>query len=277
MITTTFCIYNNQGVLAIHDERSTNMMRILCILIFLCLLTGNLHAQDAFTHAQNQFALKIYQQAKPDNANFFISPLSVNIALAMLMEGAAGETREELATLLGVEEIDSVSTLYPSLFSKLQQEQRLLQQLSTKEYGTPKSNLVLSNSLWYNTKLAILPAYATIARDYYHAELFGYSDAEVGTVQNKINAWVREKTNQRITSLPSPLDAQTKLTVLNATYFMAEWETKFDKDLTEKREFTSLDNTSKDIDFMYTRRLMRYYENDDIQAISLPYRYSSLC
>lgn len=251
---------------------------LLCSL--LCVTAETAHAQQAFINAQNQFALKLYQQIDNDSSNVFISPMSINIALALAMEGSAGETREELLTVLGLRSIENVSWSYRSLIPRHQREARWrgreetqfrINGLVVDGMTENRSYLSISNALWYNTKFSILPEYLAKAQSDYDADAFGYSDADIGTIQGKVDTWVSERTYGKIPSVPASIDERTGVVILNATYMMAPWAERFDRELTEEREFTSIDHSSKDIDFMYSRRLMNYYEDDDIQAVFLPY------
>ena len=55
----------------------------------------------------------------------------------------------------------------------------------------------------------------------------------------KINQWVGRQTLQKINDLvePNSFDAMTKLVLVNAIYFKADWAKTFDKQLTKKKRF----------------------------------------
>jgi serpin B len=58
-------------------------------------------------------------------------------------------------------------------------------------------------------------------------------------VRQQINTWVAEQTEQRIKDLlpPRAVGPATKLVIVNAIYFLADWATPFDKAQTQPRDF----------------------------------------
>ncbi|HTU90585.1 MAG TPA: serpin family protein [Gemmataceae bacterium] len=58
------------------------------------------------TTARNTFAARLYDKLTSTHAgqNFFLSPLSIQVALAMTAVGAKGETRQEMIDLIGAAE-----------------------------------------------------------------------------------------------------------------------------------------------------------------------------
>jgi serine protease inhibitor len=64
-------------------------------------LTAN---QQQIVDSTNTFGLNIFKEVvtnSDENANVFISPLSISMALSMLYNGTANATREELKDVLG--------------------------------------------------------------------------------------------------------------------------------------------------------------------------------
>ena len=59
----------------------------------------------------------------------------------------------------------------------------------------------------------------------------------------------------------------------NALYFKADWQNKFKKESTFKREFFSSADSKREIDFLHASAVNRNYaENDQFQVLSLPYK-----
>ena len=58
--------------------------------------------EQRIVQADNSFGLKLYKALHEDNPtdNLFISPLSVSMALGMALNGADGETRDEMIRVL---------------------------------------------------------------------------------------------------------------------------------------------------------------------------------
>jgi serpin B len=59
-------------------------------------------SEQAITEANNNFGLKLFRQIASIEAesNIFISPLSISMALGMAYNGADGETRSEMHSML---------------------------------------------------------------------------------------------------------------------------------------------------------------------------------
>ena len=57
------------------------------------------HAADTqnVVDANNQFAFDLYEQLKGEEGNVFFSPYSISTALAMVYEGARGETATQIS------------------------------------------------------------------------------------------------------------------------------------------------------------------------------------
>jgi len=62
----------------------------------------NQQAMNQVALANNNFAVDLYRQLAPENAdkNLFFSPYSISSALTMTMEGARGETAQQMGTVL---------------------------------------------------------------------------------------------------------------------------------------------------------------------------------
>ena len=59
--------------------------------------------------------------------------------------------------------------------------------------------------------------------------------------------------------------------MVNAVYFKADWVNEFDKDNTKKMPFLT-PNGPVDVDMMFDKKQVDYYEDEKVQAIRLPYQ-----
>jgi serpin B len=89
----------------------------------------------------------------------------------------------------------------------------------------------------------------------------------------RINAWVADKTEQRIRDMlaPGSVDTLTRLILVNAVYFNAAWQRKFTAGATASDTFTKLDGSTTRVDMMNQEALFPYTEGADYQAAALPY------
>ncbi|CAE7616708.1 SERPINB2 [Symbiodinium pilosum] len=103
-------------------------------------------------------------------------------------------------------------------------------------------------------------------------ERFGAEAHELaGTDPEPINEWVKDKTLARIPTLfDSPLDPMTAMVLVNTVFFKGSWVTVFDVARTRRSEFRNF-SSRLPCDMMYKKDRMMYMENDQLQAVRLPY------
>ena len=92
--------------------------------------------------------------------------------------------------------------------------------------------------------------------------------------RSAINKWVAKNTNDRITGLV-PEGAVTKATSLvltNAVYFLGTWERPFDEKTTTRADFFITPSKKTEVDMMKNFGHFKYFESDELQAVSLPYK-----
>jgi serpin B len=89
---------------------------------------------------------------------------------------------------------------------------------------------------------------------------------------------VSERTEERIPELlgPGAVDARTRLVLVNAIYFLADWRTPFPADGTGPRPFHLADGGTVDVPTMSETFRAGYAERDGLQVLTLPYRDEAL-
>jgi serine protease inhibitor len=232
------------------------------------LISPKTPATAAVVKALTQFGLRLFREltlpsgdhtASPLSKNVFFSPFSVAAALAMLYDGASGQTREAMTGVLGLEGLnrDEVNGAYAGLMAEL---------------TSPNSDMQLeiANSLWAKEGVPLKPEYIERNRDSYRAEI-AVTDFSPATVQ-RINAWVSNSTHGMIKEIVQELEPLTILVALNAIYFKGIWAEQFKKQQTEFGQFTLLNGKPTKCLMMSLSNEFGYYEDESIQAIRLPYR-----
>jgi serpin B len=212
------------------------------------------------------FTFKLFQElAQQDSsANIFFSPCSVMLCLAMVYDGARGETRSGMANALQLSGLDSegVGGVVAGLRSVLHGQEAGVQ-------------VRISNSLWCNQSIHVDPAYVTRAREIYDAEVREVDFAAVEAA-SRINAWVNEKTAGLIPRMVDGLDPLTLLAALNAIYFKGLWKHPFLKVMTRDEIFTTGAGEKKTLPRMLQMGTFRYWEQREFQAVALPYKGSRI-
>jgi serpin B len=194
--------------------------------------------------------------------NLILSPFSIRVALAMTAVGARGETRQEMIDLIGApESVDEQNQEFP----------RLLQTV----YGDGKRavELVTANALWGQKGYRFNSAFQEAIADFYDGALHGVNFRdEPDEAVKTINSWVSAKTRAKIEELVGRefIDADTLLVLTNAIYFMGRWEQVFDQAHTQDEDWYGPKKTK--VPMMHQKGGYLYYEEDDFQAVHLPYK-----
>lgn len=194
-------------------------------------------------------AEKQMQQGGKEAPNLCVSPLSLELALAMVAEGASGETATELSSLL------------PANVTNL-----------SKELTSDGQTLTAANSIWVNQDIATNVKKKFIKNNVkkYDAEVtrLAFNPAAVA----RINLWCKDKTRGLIPSIISQLNADDKMVLVNALYFKAEWKNEFKKNQTHDRPFHLSDGSDIEVPMMLQTSHLSYAEDDYCQAVGLPYK-----
>lgn len=226
--------------------------------------------QADFQAGRLDFALKLYDSLAEDDDNIFYSPYSISTALAMTYAGAKGETAQQLADALEFHLDDA--TLHQNFNAiDLSLNSR---ELRPTEDGQPFT-LELTNALFGLEDYPYLDAFLDLLAQYYGAPLYladFLTDPE-GSRQ-LINAWVKAQTHGLIPELlpQDSIKELTRLVLVNAIYFKANWAYPFSEHGTQPAPFYNLDGTESEVQMMVSDALKaQYAERDGVELLRLPY------
>ena len=212
--------------------------------------------------ADTDFGFRLLAQLAPEkgHANVFFSPFSISQALGLALNGAAGTTRQGIASTLG---LGAMTT------GEVNAANGLL--LPSLENPDPQVQINVANALWLQTGETFRPTFQAACKQAYGADmetlnLRGPSGAPT------INGWVKAKTHGKIDKLVSAFDLRAATSVLtNAVYFHGQWSTPFNKAATQTAPFTRADGTQKQVPLMTRTGKLSYLKGDGFQAVRLPY------
>jgi serpin B len=211
--------------------------------------------------ANTQLSLKLFSEVVKTNPNrnVFVSPTSVAIALSMLYNGASGTTRQEMSAAMFLSGMDlkTVNTANESLRKTLQNVDAKVQ-------------LSIANSLWAKQGFSFRHQFLKNNRQFYQAQVTNLDFSRPESV-GIINRWAEENTQGKITQIVDRINPDSVLFLINAIYFKGTWTNPFDKNLTASQPFYLSNGTSKQHPLMTRQGKYRYYENQQFQAVSLPY------
>ena len=193
------------------------------------------------------------------NQNMLISPLSIQLALAMVANGADGMPRKEMENLLGGEISMPMLNEYLAAY---------VRHLSSEE----KCKLIVANSLWLrdaDNRLQVEQSFLQTNADFYGAQIHK-APFDDGTVKN-INRWVAQHTEGMIDKIVERIDADTVAYLLNALVLDAQWETVYSADAVGKGDFTNILGQRHEVDMLHSVESLYL---DDGQATGFMKSYS---
>jgi len=218
----------------------------------------------------SDFTFNLYQALRDREGNFFYSPHSISLALAMTYAGARGETEKQMAdTLHFVLPQESLHRIFNSLDIEL---------ASRGEGAEGKDDegfrLNIVNAIWGQKDYEFLSEFLDVLAENYGAGL-RVLDFVAAPEESRItiNDWVSEQTEDRIKDLipPGAIDTLTRLVLTNAIYFNAAWQFPFVEEATTEGTFYLLDGGETRVPMMRQTESFGYTEGEGYQAVELPY------
>ena len=203
------------------------------------------------------FAQKLLEKM-PEDQNYMVSPFSIKMALAMLANGAEGETLDELVAVAGFRSLEEYNDFVKETMQAYSMEQDVA--------------IEVANSIWHN--IDYYPENDHFKQEFQQVILDCFDgQAEQVTADQAvktINDWIAEKTNGKITDVLTTSDFLGVL--VNTIYFKGQWQDTFQENRMEKNDFTSRDGSVNQIDFMHKTAYFDYYEDQTMQMVRLPYQ-----
>lgn len=216
---------------------------------------------EPLSSAMNTFGFELCRQLYKPSENVFLSPVSLQLALGMAYNGARGSTKDAMAKALGYGDmsLDDVNAA----------NAELIKLLSNPD---PKIDLYIANALWGRQGVTYDAGFVRRCQDYFLAESFTL-DFAAADAADRVNAWVKQKTRDRIPTIVTP-DAikEAILLLTNAIYFKAGWTEAFPPAATKDANFTNGDGTQTTVPMMHRSASFEYVETDVLQMVRLPYQ-----
>jgi serpin B len=225
--------------------------------------------EKSLSNSSNAFVIDLFKELeKTEEGNLFFSPLSIQYALSMTLNGSKDETFNSIKEVLTVSDLNEheINEAFKSLTEFL---------LNVDD----KVLLTIANSIWYEQTLTATEAFKKAMQVYYSAEISGLDFRSPQSV-NTINNWVETKTNGLIDELINEIPAEAVMYLVNAIYYKALWRYPFDEANTQKAPFYPEDNTEVEALMMHSEEMqVDYYQNEISHIIDIPYgngQYSML-
>ncbi|MBP7278221.1 MAG: serine proteinase inhibitor [Tissierellia bacterium] len=203
------------------------------------------------------FTWNLFKESSENPGNIMISAPSAYFALAMTLNGAANETKNEMLKALSADNIS-----LEDLNTGLNDWMILISKNRTAKFS-------ITNSIWLREGFNANKDFLQTNADYYSAYIrsLDFGDA---SAPDEINKWVKEATNDTIDKIVDEISDDLMMYLINAIYFKGDWKEQFSANKTREMEFNTPSGKLK-TDFMNRRGNIDYLKLKDITGVILPY------
>lgn len=208
---------------------------------------------DIFEVISNQ------QKNSDGNKNLIFSPLSLEIDLAMLLNGLQGETLQEMLEIMHLSgyTVNEINQYFNDLSVGMVEADNV-------------TRFNASNSLWYNKRYQVIPDFEQALKEYYNCEFFPVVYGDETT--KKINKWADERTYGRIKHIIDHTESNDIYHLINAVYFRSPWSERKSKRGTQA--FANADGTITQVE-MFGGQTYGHITTSEFIATILPFSNSA--
>lgn len=218
-------------------------------------------ALPAKVQTDNTFAFDLFRTTcENTDGNAFISPLSMSMALNMVLNGAEEETREQMLEALRAEGYtpDQINS-----HSKELREALLA--------VDPSTALDIVNAIWYKKGFPVKAPFIATNKSYYAAEVAELDFNDEAKALATINGWCKTNTKGRIEKVLDNISPDLVMVLANAIYFKGIWVSQFDKNDTAKEDFHAAGGQTRRVDMMRQTSDFKYDRDENCAYLELPY------
>lgn len=244
-------------------------------------------ASDTWALSQrwNQFGFDLWREMDA-SGNAIFSPLSIAMALSMLVPGARGATRDELVRALRIDAAADRLAIHVQVLleclSPLAASRSELSEATADVEPTPRgtSSLHMANALFPAVSYPLHSAYVRTLEAQFRAHIEGVDYSDPPSAAERINTWVTGETHGLIPWIVRArhLGRDTRMVLVNAVHFLAGWTHPFDEERTRMEVFTLLDGGACEVPLMRLEQHLAYAHSEvmGVQAVLLPYGQSAM-
>merc|ERR1712029_120470 len=184
-----------------------------------------------------------------------------------LQRGAQGTTKQKIRKFMNLnEELEDVD---------IDTANRILLKTYASKARQFNESVELANLLVVDEELDINEVFVKKLEDFYFSNIKEVDFSQPEESARLINNWVANKTENIIKEFLSPdaISDDSRLVLLNAIYFKANWMKSFSKFDTSSQVFDINQEKQLNVDMMYQQETFSFAENDklDCQVLDLPY------
>ena len=232
-------------------SKSEKIKRSILIIIIMLIAFASIMDSRNKRAKEKEQVIKIVEEYNTDiirttfkEKNYLISPYNIKIALNTLMEGADGNTKDQIEKVIGKEEIKDINV---------------------------KNKLSVANAIFIKNefKSSVKKDFTNTMKDKYHSEII-YDEFKTPKV---VNDWVKEKTNGMIDKVLDKMKENSVMGIASALALDIKWLSPFNCPDTKEEEFTKIDNSKMKTEMMHQtyEDNAKYIKDDDVEGIIVPY------
>lgn len=207
-------------------------------------VTG-MEADNKFITNTADFSIELFKSTFSEADNSLISPISAMFPLAMVANGAGGDTLSQMNQVLSKDiPLDTLNNYLYSFRKSLK--------------STAKSKMHISNSIWFRNDLEVQKDFLQTNSDYYNSSI--YQSAFNNQTLKDINNWVKKSTNGHINKGLDGIDKETMMYLINTLVFDSKWKEKYEKESIKDNSFYNQNGSDTLCKFMSSTE--DYYIDD---------------
>lgn len=214
-------------------------------------------AQKGYNASACRLAFKLLGKLY-DGKSFVFSPVSLQMALSMVVNGAEGETAKEILDVLGYgkDGLEEVNVYGKSL----------LEQLPAVDGDV---SVQMADALFVNDQYPVRPEFQQSMAAYYYAPVTNLPFDKEKEVKEAVNQWCKESTHGLIPEILDKVSSTSMAYILNALYFKASWNLPFNPDyqILARQPFYG-EGGSVTVDYLASEEDILYGEGNSFQMAS---------
>lgn len=244
--------------------------------------TTKFNLETVAENANGDFTFNIVKQLNAAaDGNFLLSPISVQMAFALLANGADGNSRQQILDAFGYSSIDKLNSDCQNVILdwKKLNEDYVRQNSELSEFGVNnyQQTIETANAIWADRCFPLFSEYTELCKKYFDAEAATLNYANVDSTLAVMNGWCNQKTHGMIPKMlnEDDIDDDAIAILANALYFRADWNFPFEEDATQKADFTDGANAVSQVDMMWQQEDFKYVRTENFAMAELPYSGST--
>ena len=160
------------------------------------------------------FSFKLLGETASSKDNVVVSSLSMINALSLLSNGAYGNTKKELRSVVSGVDMDLLNGANYYLNSRV------------TAFNGDDAKLLMADALWCDDSFDVKTAFLQNVIDYYNSEVMRI-DLSAADTKDKMNQWIADATEKTITNTVDEISAETLLLMVSTIFMEDEWATPY--------------------------------------------------